>query len=188
MIDAILPERGMRYRVEQFARLCALPLHEIVRVAANSVWRRVAAVFGSEPKSEFSLQVAEEKIAAIDDLRQAAYARAAERYVGEIRPLQGNIELIVAGRRLARSPLQAVDCGWHRVLPSLKPRVIDAEHIGLVEAPNVKRVAEIFLEGLALAQGEGALAQPVINSPDPFLASPSTFQASEDKHREWSNA
>src|SRR5205814_7779484 len=52
LIDAILPESGVRFRMTQIARLFALPFRDIVRVASQRVQGRVAALFGSGPKSE----------------------------------------------------------------------------------------------------------------------------------------
>lgn len=74
--------------------------------------------------------------------------RAAERYVSQIQPLTGNIELIVAGRRLADDPLQTPDCGWSNHVSSVRVHVLDADHLGLVEEPGVASLAEVFLEGL----------------------------------------
>ena len=53
---------------------------------------RGAALFGAQPKSEFNRYDANEQLAPIDDRRQEAYARAAERYATQVRPLTGNVE------------------------------------------------------------------------------------------------
>jgi amino acid adenylation domain-containing protein len=161
LMDAILPENGVRYRIGQCARLLALPFRDMVRVAAKHAYRRVAALFGARPKSEFTRYDNHEKLAPIDDLRQEAYARAAERYVAQIRPVTGNVdvELIVAGRRLANDPLQAPDCGWRSRVPSVHVHCLDCDHLGLVEEPNVASVAEIFLESMRRSERQGGAGE-----------------------------
>ncbi len=148
LIDAILPDSGVRYRVGQLARLFALPLRDAVRVTVKRTLRRVAARLGVGPRSELTRYDSPEKLAPLDHIRQEAYARAAERYVSQIQPLTGNIELIVAGRRLADDPLQTPDCGWSNHVSSVRVHVLDADHLGLVEEPGVASLAEVFLEGL----------------------------------------
>jgi amino acid adenylation domain-containing protein len=148
LIDAILPERGVRYRIGQFTRAFSLPFRETVRVGAERVQDRVSALLAPRLKLEYPASATAEKLATIDDLRQEAYARAAKRYVAQIRPFSGNVELIVAGRRLATDPLLTPDCGWRNHLSTLRPHVLNTDHLGLVEEPSVAGVAEIFLRNL----------------------------------------
>jgi len=155
LIDAILPERGMGRRIGQFKRLLGLTFRDMARIAAQRMQWRVAPLLGSRRKSEFARYETHEKLAPMDALRQEAYTRAAERYVPQIRPFAGNIELVVAGRRLAKDPLGSPDCGgWRRHISTLKIHVVDSEHLELVDEPNVARVAEILLEGLRRAEAQ----------------------------------
>ncbi len=151
LIDAILPERSVRFRLGQLARLFTLPWRDIVRVVAGRMQSRVAALLGRRPKSEFARYDPQERLAPIDDLRQEAYARAAAHYVAQIQPFAGNVELIVAGRRLVGDPLQSPDCGWRSRVSSVGVHLLDSDHLGLVEEPNVASVAKIFLESLRRA-------------------------------------
>jgi amino acid adenylation domain-containing protein len=156
LIDAILPESGVRYRIGQLARLLALPFWGMVRQSAKiardavrSVKWRITAMFGARPKPRFTRYDTHGKHAPVEDLREEAYSLAAERYFPQIRPFMGQVGLIVAGRRLAHVPLESPDCGWRSHVPSLRVHVLDSEHLALVEEPNVvASVAEIFLESL----------------------------------------
>lgn len=147
LIDAVLPECGVRHRLRQVGRLLTLPPLELLRVVATSLRRRLAARFGAAPKSEFLRPDAGE-LAPIDDLRQAAYAHAAHRYVSDVRPFPGNVELVVAGQRLAENPLQSPDCGWRKHAPSVNVQVLDSDHLGLMAEPAVQLLADRFVSGL----------------------------------------
>jgi amino acid adenylation domain-containing protein len=163
MIDTVMPERSVRYRLEQFtslltslmARRIVLPLQKVLRVAKSLVRERLAALLGSRPKSEFPRKDIQKALAPIDDPRQDAYALAADRYVAQIQPYTGNVELVVSGHRLSRNPLRTPDCGWSRHVSHLNVHVLDSSHPGLVEEPNVAVVAEIFFESLGRAERQG---------------------------------
>jgi amino acid adenylation domain-containing protein len=152
LIDAMLPESGVRHSFRQLGRLLRLPSRKIVRVATRHFRAIVAAMLGSRPRSEFTRYDLHEKLAPIEDVRQEAYARAAENYIGQIRPLRGNVELVVAGRRLARDPLQSPDCGWHSHDSSVRIHTLDSDHLNLLEEPHVASVAELFLKSLHHAE------------------------------------
>jgi amino acid adenylation domain-containing protein len=153
LIDAVLPESGRRYRVRQLARLLRQSPREMLRVIGQRVRGRLGALVGARPKSEFTRYDGQEQLAPIEDRRLEVYARAAESYVPHIRPLPGNVELIVAQHRLDADPLQAPDCGWCRRFPSIRLHGLDSDHLGLVEEPTVARLAEIFLESLRRVEG-----------------------------------
>jgi thioesterase domain-containing protein len=172
LIDAILPERGVRYRIGQFTRACSLPFREAVRVGAGRVQGRVVALLAPRLKPDHPPSVTEEKLATIDDQRQEAYARAAERYMAQIRPFAGNVELIVAGRRLATEPLLTPDCGWRNHLASVRPHVLNTDHLGLVEEPSVAGVAEIFLGNLQRMEEQNPPGYPASESPTTAWAAP----------------
>lgn len=144
LIDAILPEYGIRHCAKQLGRLLVLPCRDIVRFGAKHLRRRVAALLGAGPKSEFTRYDFHEKLAPIEDLRQEAYARAAENYIRRMQPFPGRVELIVAGRRLARDPLQSPDCGWRSHTSLVGIHTLDTDHLGLLDEPHVAEVAEIF--------------------------------------------
>jgi thioesterase domain-containing protein len=148
LLDAVLPEAGMRRWTGRLARLHALPCWDIARSIVWRLHRRVAALFGARPKSEFTRYDGHETLAPIEDLRQQAYRRAAEEYVGQLRPFSGNVELIVAGRRLARDPMQRPDCGWRRYVSTARVHSLETDHLGLLEEPTVADVADIFLEAM----------------------------------------
>jgi thioesterase domain-containing protein len=155
----MLPEHGPRHRVRQLSRALSLPLAELVRVAAEHGKGRVAGLLGARPRSRFCQGFEEENLSAIDELRQAAYARAAVHYVARIKRFAGNVQLIVAGRRLAGDRLQDPDCGWRSHVPSVVIHTLDADHIGLVEEPSVAGVAEIFVRSLGRAERPGPFDQ-----------------------------
>jgi amino acid adenylation domain-containing protein len=146
LIDAVLPEIGRRHRLRQLGRLFSLPFPKMMRTIGAKL--KAGLRRGPRPRSEFTRYVPEEKLAPIDDIRQSAYARAAEMYVTQIQPYTGNLELVVSGRRLERDPLQSPDCGWRNINSSIQVHPVDSDHLGLVEEPAVGQVAEIFLKSL----------------------------------------
>jgi amino acid adenylation domain-containing protein len=148
LLDAVLPEAGGRRWTGRLARLHALPCWDIARSLVWRLHRRVAALCGARPKSEFTRYDGDETLAPIEDLRQRAYMRAAAEYVGQLRSFSGSVELIVAGHRLARDPLQRPDCGWHRYVSTVRVRSLPSDHLGLLEEPTVAGVANIFLESM----------------------------------------
>jgi amino acid adenylation domain-containing protein len=148
LIDAVLPEIGVRRWTRLLARLHCLPCRDIFRSAIKRVQRFIVMLLGARTKSEFTRYERDEKLGPFEDLRQQAYARAAEDYVRELRPFAGDIELIVAGRRLARDPLQSPDGGWRRRISSVRVHSLESDHLSLLEEPSVGRVADIFLESL----------------------------------------
>jgi thioesterase domain-containing protein/acyl carrier protein len=148
LMDAVLPERGLRYRIGQIARVLALPPREMVRVAADRLQTRFPRLFKSRPKSEFIRYATEENIGAIEQERMSSYADASIAYAPTIRPYPGKVELIVAGRRIERDPSLSPACGWRGLAAALNVHVLDGDHFDLVEEPTVTEVAEIFLRSL----------------------------------------
>ena len=59
MIDAVLPESGMRYRMGQIARLFSLPFRDILHVLKNRIQRCLDSLTGLRQKSEFTRQSAQ---------------------------------------------------------------------------------------------------------------------------------
>lgn len=160
LIDAVLPECGPRHRLRQLGRLLSLPMSQFLGTVAKCVTKRLRRLRGEAPTSEFVRYHAGGKLDPMDEARQAAYAQAARHYVSAIQPFRGNVQLIVAGRRLASNPLQSPNCGWGKHVPSLQVCVFDSEHLGLVEEPAAAHVAETIRKCLTSAQSAGDAERP----------------------------
>jgi thioesterase domain-containing protein len=92
---------------------------------------------------------ADAQLATLEDEREQVYDRAAQRYATHVRSFPGSATLITAGERLREQPLEARDCGFGPHVQALEVRLVDCDHIALVEEPHISEVADIFLRALA---------------------------------------
>jgi len=152
LIDAVLPEFGRGYRFRQLGRIFYLSPAELLRAVKFRLRLRLPGLFGERPKSEYMRYDTPERLVEIDWRRQAAYDNAARSYVAQLRPWAGNIDMPVAGGRLANDPLLTPDSGWATHPVSVTPHVIDADHFRIVEEPSVATLAAIFLRGLRASE------------------------------------
>jgi thioesterase domain-containing protein/acyl carrier protein len=148
MLDAVLPERGPRYRLGQIVRAVTLSPRDMCRVVADRLQARFPRFFPSRAKSEFIRYATQDRVGEIEQARMSSYADASFAYAPHIRRYPGAVELIVAGRRLKRDPLLDPNCGWRSQARTLNLHILDGDHFDLVEEPMVATVAEIFLQGL----------------------------------------
>lgn len=147
LFDSVLPELGWARRPRELARLLVRPPEVSLRFLAQLVERKLRGQ-PHRRHAEFVKHDGEAGLASMEDLRQDAYARAAERYVSIARSFPGEVTLITSGRRLDRDPRQSRACGWRRLVERLDVHAIDADHLALVELPAVREVAGVFRRAL----------------------------------------
>jgi thioesterase domain-containing protein len=160
LIDAALPESGVRYYLGKLLRVFYPAYRKKLGITVRRHLRRVAVLLGLQPKAEFASFETKDRLDMIYNRRWQGYAQAVDGYLPQIRPFTGNVELIVAEQRLAQEPLSSPDCGWRRHIASFRQHILDSDHDGLVEEPAVARVAEIFLEGMSRTETRRAPHEP----------------------------
>ena len=158
LLDAVLPEHGLGRRLQQVRRLGGLPRPQLVELVSSRVKRLVkGALGGHQGSSEYSgpaepqLYRGEARLLPLEDQRQEAYRIATEDYVSRMTRMtrfDGDALLVVAARRMKRVLMQSPSLGWDVVIPGLRVRDVDTDHLGLLAEPGVRDVADIFLETL----------------------------------------
>lgn len=157
LLDAVLPERGARARLEQLRRLWRTPRREVgdlIRVRARASVKRAWAqasggTVGQDP-GEFTRYAGEARFRPLEDQRQEAYRAATLGYVTAMRPSRDNAVLVVAMQRLRRTLMQSSALGWRSFIPGLAVHHVDCDHLRLLEEPHVDAVAEVLLEAMRL--------------------------------------
>jgi amino acid adenylation domain-containing protein len=145
LIDALIPDLSVRARLHKLRRVLRAPryswsrLQKVLRV--RYPWLRPGTKPG-RARDQFALELDDERLEALDDLRRGAYARAAAAYAPFAKPYQGAISLIVAQQRLDRDPLCEPHCGFARLAPQLELVCVASDHHGLLEPPMVHTVAQ----------------------------------------------
>jgi phthiocerol/phenolphthiocerol synthesis type-I polyketide synthase D len=170
MIDATLPESGMRYRLSRIVRGFSLPPRTLLRIAADRLRMRFPKLFRSQPKSDYIRYATQDRVSGIEQHRLSIYRDASFDYAPHVQPYPGKIEIVAAGRRLARDPLLSPELGWRGCVGSLRLQVLDGDHFDLIEEPLVANVADIFLQALAPANNENAFAGAEIDPQDSELS------------------
>jgi amino acid adenylation domain-containing protein len=156
MIDATLPESGIRYRLSRIARAFSLSPRTLLRIGTDRLRMRFPRLFQSQPKSDYIRYAMQDRVSGIEQHRLSIYRDASFDYAPHVQHYPGKIELIAAGRRLARDPLLSPELGWRRHVASRRLQVLDGDHFDLIEEPLVATVAEIFLQALAPANNQDA--------------------------------
>lgn len=145
LIDALIPDLSVRARVQKLRRVLRAPayswsrLKQVMRQRYPRLFARGAA---GKARHQFALELDDERLEALDDLRRGAYARAAAAYAPHARPYPDAISLIVAQQRLDLDPLCEPHCGFARLAPQLALTCVASDHHGLLEQPMVHTVAE----------------------------------------------
>ena len=62
---------------------------------------------------------------------------------GRVRPYEGAVTLVVAGRRLAVNPMDEPECGWGGVASKLHVHRVETEHLSMLEDPFVGEIAGV---------------------------------------------
>ena len=152
LLDAVLPESGVRRRLDQAKRLAAMPRTQMLSLVSRRVRRMMKDTLSgrSAPSgmAEFQRAGGDVRLQPFEDQRQEAYRIATEAYVRRMTRFEGNAVLVVAGQRMRRVLLQSPCLGWSDVITDLRIRAIDSNHLELLEEPHVSAVAEIFLAHL----------------------------------------
>jgi amino acid adenylation domain-containing protein len=155
LLDAALPERGF----DRALRLAALPQRDILRTVWSRLRNYTPAIGSPQPLADLGAgggggaaagngNGGDRRPNPLDDVRQRCYRRAATEYLGRLRPISGNVTLIVAGRRLQQDLSRSPSCGWDPWVKDLAVHTLDAEHLALLDEPRVGEVADIFLRAL----------------------------------------
>ncbi|MBC8131747.1 MAG: hypothetical protein H7X95_02100, partial [Deltaproteobacteria bacterium] len=129
----------------QLAQLIAIRFRRVVRTLVDRKNRNSAY-------SDFQKYEGEARLLPLEDQRQEAYRIATEEYVNRMTLFTGNVTLVVATERLNRVLMQSPCLGWSVVVPTIRVRNVASDHLRLLEAPHVREVAEIFMEGLREAE------------------------------------
>jgi hypothetical protein len=74
--------------------------------------------------------------------------------------------------------MQSPSLGWDVVIPGLRVRNVDSDHLGLLAEPGVRDVADIFLETLRQAD-ERALRTSGTSRTSPAFLHPSSSSGSQ---------
>ena len=161
LLDAVLPEHGLGRRLQQVRRLGGLPRRQLMELVSSRVQRLVkGALDGHQASSEHSGRPeprkyqGEARLLPLEDQRQEAYRIATEDYVSRMTRMtrfDGDALLIVAARRMQGVLMQSPSLGWDVVIPGLRVRNVDSDHLGLLAEPGVRDVADIFLQTLRQA-------------------------------------
>jgi len=147
LLDSMLPEPGLRGRVLQALRILRLPSRQ------RWAWLRARArarLAGEQLKAStiITRHSDDGKLRDLEEARQGAYARAALRYMRDIRKFDGPVSLAVAELRRKSDPRSSPDCGFGRYVRKLRVRYFEATHLGLVEPPCVAEVVQFFEQSL----------------------------------------
>jgi len=151
LVDAVLPDRSIGGRIEQMRYLMSRPRRAVGKLVAERLkgWFSSRASGGGSEFAEFQKYQDVAKLAPLEDQRQGSYQGATEAYFNRLSRFVGNVTLIVAERRLKQHILQSPALGWARLISPLEIRLVDAEHLALLDEPRVAEVADIVLAGLA---------------------------------------
>ena len=157
MLDAILPERGVRARVRQAMYIASRPRREVWSVLSERLRTELKNRMsgGQREFREFQKYADVAKLAPLEDQRQGSYQMATEAYMSQLRPLSSGATMVVAERRMKRHLLQVPSLGWKDLIPNLDVHLVDADHLSLLEEPHVDRVAEIVRAGLRRSERRG---------------------------------
>ena len=150
LLDAILPERGVRARLRQAMHIASRPRHEVWDVLSERLRAELKSRMsgGQGEFREFQKYADVAKLAPLEDQRQGSYRMATEAYMSQLRRSRSAATIVVAERRMKRHLLQVPSLGWKDLIPDLDVHLVDADHLSLLEEPNVGRVAEIVRAGL----------------------------------------
>jgi amino acid adenylation domain-containing protein len=157
LIDALIPDLSLRAKLRKLRQVLRAPAYSWARLQKLMRQRYPWLSPGKKvhkARHQFALELHDERLEALDDLRRGAYARAAAAYAPHAEPYQGAISLIVAQRRLELDPLCEPHCGFLRLAPQLELVRVESDHHGLLEAPMVQTVARAI--GSSLARGTTA--------------------------------
>ncbi|MEP6653308.1 MAG: amino acid adenylation domain-containing protein [Myxococcales bacterium] len=159
LLDAVLPERGLRRRAAQLARLSGLSAGHLGELLTARAHRLVKALVDrgapKDARGDFQKYHGEARLLPLEDQRQEAYRLATEDYVSRMGQFVGNVTLVVAAERMKMVLLQSPCLGWSDVVPGIRVRNVSADHLRLLENPHVREVAEIFLEALRAGTPDG---------------------------------
>jgi amino acid adenylation domain-containing protein len=151
MLDSVLPES----RLAKLQRLLLLPGRELAMALTERVKGRIGALKAPEA-SLFVRESGDARLDQLEEQRQAAYRVAARVYQSLVRPYPRAAFLVVSGERLKRGRLQNPRCGFERLISTLEVHTADADHLGILEAPSVDRVAGLLISHAASATGRAA--------------------------------
>lgn len=143
LLDAVLPETGLKKYTSKARRLVRLPLPIAAGVVASKLESALRKQRSREPQFE-SRVAGDGRVRELDGLRRGAYKDAAIRYMQSITPCWASATLIIAMQRLKRDPLLDPNCGWRDYLPNLKIHGVDADHLSMITGPAVAETAEVF--------------------------------------------
>jgi thioesterase domain-containing protein len=152
MLDSVLPEP----RLAKMQRLFRLSSSELIAELSERVQGRLRAHKPAEPglllgASGFLRASGDARLDQLEEQRQAAYRLAAHDYRRHVRPYPQNAFLVVSGKRLQLGRLQNPRCGFEHLVRLLDVYTADTDHLGILEAPSVDRVAGLLLTHAASA-------------------------------------
>lgn len=153
MLDAILPERGMRARIRQALHIASRPRREVWDVLSKRLDAQVKSRLGGRRDfAEYQKYGNVAKLAPLEDQRQDAYQRATEAYMDHLQPFGSEATLVVAERRMRKHLLQVPSLGWADLIGRLQVHLVDSDHLSLLEEPRVADVAAIVRDGLTRSE------------------------------------
>jgi amino acid adenylation domain-containing protein len=158
LLDATLPERPLdqALRLARALRLGTLPGRDVARLVWTRLRSRAQTLLAGKAATIPGRYGADARLGPLDELRERAYRHAAFEYLSRLRPFDGEVTLIVAGRRLREDPLGSATCGWSAHVPSLEVHTVDADHLALLGEPKVGPVADILRRALRRSEELGA--------------------------------
>lgn len=149
LLDAVIPQwvRGWRYRLAQLSRLASASPRDLLAFASRRLRR---SLDGDVP--EFARYGDDARVGPLERQRDAINYRAAVRYMREMRPLRGNVVLVVSGVRLRQDPLKSPTGGWSEYTPTLAVETLDADHFRMLsDDPYVSQLADMLLDHMGRA-------------------------------------
>jgi amino acid adenylation domain-containing protein len=146
MLDAALPEwtLGWRFRLSQLGRVISASPRDVTSFVVRRL--REGRKSGQE---EFGRYRLDETLGPLEERRDAVNREAAAHYMARIRPLPGNVLLVVSGDRLRNDPLKSPSYGWGSYLPQLDIHTVEADHFRMMsDDPYVTEVARALANGM----------------------------------------